>query len=126
MERLGVFLFCIGSHSPRNPSEGLQRLAKRAPVMGFSMLELCMTKAVGNRPEWRTRKADRPRCGARTRAGTLCQAAAVWDKANDRPRNGRCRMHGGLSTGPKTLAGRARALANLCPRRREKREFAPP
>ncbi len=27
--------------------------------------------------------------------------------------NGRCRLHGGLSTGPKTQQGRLRALANL-------------
>ena len=46
-------------------------------------------------------KTLRPVCGARTRAGGECQAKAV--------RGGRrCRMHGGLSTGPKTEAGRAR------------------
>jgi hypothetical protein len=27
------------------------------------------------------------------------------------PRNGRCRMHGGLSTGPKTPEGKARVAA---------------
>jgi len=31
-------------------------------------------------------------CGARTRAGTPCPTPAMA--------NGRCRMHGGLSTGP--------------------------
>jgi len=41
-----------------------------------------------------------PRCGARTRAGDCCRQPAM--------RNGRCRMHGGLSTGPRTAAGRAR------------------
>ena len=35
----------------------------------------------------------RPRCGKRTRKGTPC---AAWAMAN-----GRCRMHGGKSTGPK-------------------------
>jgi len=30
-----------------------------------------------------------------------------------RLRNGRCKFHGGMSTGPKTSEGRARALANL-------------
>ena len=58
-------------------------------------------------------KRQRPRCGARTRKGAPCRAPAVWDKENDRPLNGRCRMHGGLSTGPKTLEGKLRALANL-------------
>jgi hypothetical protein len=38
-----------------------------------------------------------PRCGAKTRRGTACQCPAM--------RNGRCRLHGGLSTGPKTQAG---------------------
>jgi len=41
-----------------------------------------------------------PRCGARTRAGCSCRQPAM--------RNGRCRMHGGLSTGPRTPAGRER------------------
>jgi hypothetical protein len=37
------------------------------------------------------------KCGAKTRCGTLCQCPAMA--------NGRCRLHGGLSTGPKTEAG---------------------
>ncbi len=44
-----------------------------------------------------------PRCGARTRAGGCCRQPAM--------RNGRCRMHGGPSTGPRTAAGRARCAA---------------
>ena len=43
----------------------------------------------------------RPRCGAKTRAGGTCKAKVVDGKR-------RCRMHGGLSTGPKTEAGRRR------------------
>lgn len=38
-----------------------------------------------------------PRCGARTRACTPCQGPAMP--------NGRCRMHGGASTGPRTPEG---------------------
>ncbi|MCZ6770617.1 MAG: HGGxSTG domain-containing protein [Proteobacteria bacterium] len=60
-----------------------------------------------------TPKRFRPLCGARCRVGTPCEAPAVWDSILDRPRNGRCRMHGGASTGPKTLVGRLRSLANL-------------
>lgn len=41
-----------------------------------------------------------PRCGAKTRRGTSCQSPAM--------RNGRCRMHGGASTGPTTAEGRER------------------
>lgn len=38
-----------------------------------------------------------PRCGARNRRGTSCQCPAMS--------NGRCRLHGGLSTGPRTAEG---------------------
>ena len=40
------------------------------------------------------------RCGALTRAGQRCQGAAMS--------NGRCRLHGGLSTGPTSPEGLAR------------------
>jgi hypothetical protein len=41
------------------------------------------------------------KCGARTRAGHPCGRYAMS--------NGRCRMHGGLSTGPKTPYGLERS-----------------
>ena len=45
------------------------------------------------------------RCGARTRRGTSCQGPAMH--------NGRCRMHGGTSTGPRTSEGLERCrIAN--------------
>jgi hypothetical protein len=44
-----------------------------------------------------------PRCGVRTRAGGLCGGPAM--------KNGRCRMHGGASTGPRTPEGLARSRA---------------
>jgi hypothetical protein len=40
------------------------------------------------------------RCGAKTKSGGVCRCPAM--------RNGRCRLHGGLSTGPKTPEGRHR------------------
>ena len=44
-------------------------------------------------------------CGAKTRQGSPCKNAAM--------KNGRCRMHGGASTGPKTVAGLEKSrLAN--------------
>jgi hypothetical protein len=43
------------------------------------------------------------RCGARTRAGTPCLR---WPMPN-----GRCRLHGGCSTGPRTAEGLARMRA---------------
>jgi len=60
-----------------------------------------------------TPKRLRPTCGAKTRTGRPCIAHAVWDKENDCPVNGRCRFHGGLSTGPKTIEGLRRVTANL-------------
>ena len=53
--------------------------------------------------------ADWPgqRCGAKTRRGTPCQRPA-------NKQNGRCRLHGGASSGPRTEQGRAKiAAANL-------------
>ena len=40
-------------------------------------------------------------CGARTRRGTACQKPPLAGKT-------RCRLHGGLSTGPRTAEGKAR------------------
>jgi hypothetical protein len=46
-----------------------------------------------------------PRCGARTRRRTSCKAPAMA--------NGRCRLHGGKSTGPRTPEGLQRCkMAN--------------
>lgn len=53
----------------------------------------------------KTRK-NRGTCGAKTRRGTSCQAPPVWDKVADKALNGRCKLHGGKSTGPRTEAGR--------------------
>jgi hypothetical protein len=46
-------------------------------------------------------KRARPRCGARTRKGTPCQAQGLG-------RGGRCKNHGGMSTGARTPEGRQR------------------
>lgn len=45
--------------------------------------------------------SQRQTCGARTRKGTSCRARAINGK-------GRCKFHGGMSTGPRTPEGRAR------------------
>jgi|ERR1700733_12588249 len=59
------------------------------------------------KPESRM-KRNRPLCGARCRDGHSCKAKAVANPKTDKPINGRCRMHGGLSVGPKTKEGKAR------------------
>src|SRR3954468_6696350 len=51
-------------------------------------------------PDWRAMLVLAhacPPCGARTRSGIACKGPAM--------RNGRCRMHGGTSTGPRTAEG---------------------
>ena len=40
------------------------------------------------------------KCGAKTRSGAACAKFPIEGKR-------RCRLHGGLNTGPKTAAGRA-------------------
>lgn len=43
-----------------------------------------------------------PRCGAKTRQQTACQCPAMRNRR-------RCRLHGGRSTGPRTVAGLERS-----------------
>jgi hypothetical protein len=45
--------------------------------------------------------AARKLCGAQTRSGAPCKAKAMPDRC-------RCKLHGGMSTGPKSAAGRER------------------
>lgn len=57
-------------------------------------------------------------CGARTRAGTPCQSRVLY-------RSGRCKNHGGLSTGPKSAEGKARVARNgTMPKRRKAKSMA--
>ena len=44
------------------------------------------------------------RCLAKTRRATLCQKPAIRGR-------GRCQLHGGRSTGPRTAEGKARVVA---------------
>lgn len=53
----------------------------------------------------RRTKPWKPICAARTRRGRPCQCKPV--------RGGRCRLHGGASTGPTTAEGKAQSTENL-------------
>ena len=44
-------------------------------------------------------------CGAKTRAGTPCKQLGLFS-------SGRCKLHGGMSTGPTTDASKAKASLN--------------
>jgi uncharacterized protein YjcR len=47
-------------------------------------------------------------CGARTRKGQPCKRPAGW--GTDHPGEGRCKLHGGCSTGPRDQLGNRNAL----------------
>ena len=51
-------------------------------------------------------KSENEKCLAKTRRGTRCQCLGL------KP-SGRCKFHGGMSTGPKTPEGIAKATRNL-------------
>ena len=66
-----------------------------------NILPLLLREGVGGRGP--ATPNPTPPCGAKTRTGGRCDAPGMS--------NGRCRLHGGLSTGPRTPQGRARMLA---------------
>lgn len=96
-------------HSPRAPSDGSgrapelrqhSRACARANDFGTATVELTVSSPVVRAPQPTA-------CGARRRRdGEPCQAPPALGKR-------RCRWHGGFSTGPKTDAGKLRALSNL-------------
>ena len=55
------------------------------------------------------------RCGAKTRAGGVCQNPAIGGR-------NRCKLHGGRSTGPRTPEGKARTIAAHTKHGRRSRE----
>jgi hypothetical protein len=67
----------------------------------FPVLPLFIVATLTLGRKKRTPRGERPLCGARTRKGTRCASRVVKGQE-------RCRLHGGLSTGPKTAEGRAR------------------
>lgn len=90
------------SHSPPNP----QSAAPERHVVALA--PPTATPTAPGRPKGRQRKAERDRCGARTRDGSPCEAPA-YIKPGQLVGNGRCRAHGGASSGPKTPEGRHRS-----------------
>ena len=72
---------------------------------------------MANSVTWRFGPERPPQsCGARTRRGTACQKSPVAGRT-------RCRLHGGLSTGPKTPEGKARIAAAHWKNGRRSRAF---
>jgi hypothetical protein len=50
------------------------------------------------------------KCGAKRKSGGKCNQAAGW--GTDHPGSGKCKLHGGASTGPKTKKGKAAVSQN--------------
>ncbi len=80
------------SHSPLTQNEISSQLQKAAEQLSHTHINPRRKIALGP-------------CGAKTRAGTPCKQKAVYA-------NGRCKFHGGLSTGPKTPQGRRQSAIN--------------
>jgi len=76
-----------------------QRLKKR--LMGNGMYEY---EAYAYMPAYPS-EFHELRCGAKTRAGTPCKMKSIYA-------NSRCKLHGGLSTGPKSIKGKAKVAKN--------------
>ncbi|WP_428999344.1 HGGxSTG domain-containing protein [Stenotrophomonas maltophilia] len=94
-QRLAAALSIVNEGSPSRA---------RANKFGWTSAELRRRKRLW---EWACRVLSRRECGARRRRdGGACRAPNVRGSP-------RCVWHGGLSTGPRTQAGKARALANL-------------
>ena len=103
--------------SPRARKAAHRRLA-RITGLADDDLRLSKHRIIAREADWRAwlplpsievmRRMQLPRpgkhtCQALTRRGTPCRALALA--------NGRCRLHGGLSTGPRTAEGWARTRA---------------
>lgn len=111
----------LAAKSPRPPKK--RQLPNANPVMSarsisgnvgphdarlFRELVRALRESGLRKPYWRVFKKEKPKCGARCRNGHPCQAPAAWDEYRCGIKNGRCRIHGGLSTGPRTEEGRRR------------------
>ncbi len=106
------------SETERFSMEHLKELMSRREYAAVDRMMRYLVQEHAPPVEPRPPRAERPRCTAITRQGEPCKAPAVWWPGDCQPRNGKCRVHGGLSTGPKTEAGRA-AIAESNRRRAE-------
>jgi hypothetical protein len=80
-----------------------RRLSRSRRRAMRAQLYIDLADEIAAEREHRPTKRERARCGARTRQGRPCQATALDC--------GRCRLHGGLSSGPKTAEGKAKIAA---------------
>ncbi len=104
-----LFANSNSSRDPNDPNVGAPPCGRPAAVAGSA----ASAHGTGRPPLARRGRLNNnnpsgdylaaPRCGACTRAGHSCRQPAM--------KNGRCRFHGGKSTGPRTAAGLAKSRA---------------
>ena len=85
--------------NPNYVSNPPSRARARHGVIGI-MSRLAVLARGKTRPAVVVRRKSSSPCGARTRTGAPCRRMGLG--------NGRCANHGGLSSGPKSIAGRTR------------------
>jgi hypothetical protein len=93
---LGNFRAVRAGARPRHGVSAVKEKVRRAILKVFpdlALLELFQ-------PPPPKPKREYSRCGAKTRRGSPCQARSMP--------NGRCKLHGGMSTGARTKAGKRR------------------
>jgi len=106
----------FGRHTVAYHEARLGRVDGFAPATFRNTLERMGVEvpAPGQPPSVPSEEPCKAVCGAKTRAGAPCQAKPL--------RSGRCKDHGGLSTGPSTEEGRARVSAAMRARHVERRK----
>lgn len=80
------------------PGLGFVHLRLSGPITLAHLRVFHAAKVLRSAAHAQMRRQD---CGALTRGGTAC-------KLKSEPGRARCRLHGGLSTGPRTVEGKAR------------------
>jgi hypothetical protein len=96
------------------PQKSLATLLQSAPETltmseQYRLMSACLRASDQYTPFHILLKRELPPCGARCRDGHRCKAKATRDvETGCYVRNGRCRLHGGLSTGPTTTEGKQR------------------
>jgi hypothetical protein len=84
----------------------LEAAARAADELERSLIDAGVDRETAARAADKAMRTGCTLCMAKTRKGTPC--VALGDG-----RGNRCKNHGGLSTGPRTAHGKARALAAL-------------
>ena len=112
----------------RNPSTPEKRKLLREHWLAFDEWQAAREKFDRETPGIEQYPVDIPpypdecrglECGARTRKGTPCRQLSLYVN------NGRCKFHGGMSTGPRTKRGKKRSARNgLLPKRRKRSPWA--